>query len=49
VFSFIMEPLVEWLNLVVYMNWKYAYSFPIYIVMPIVARWLVERFRAKQI
>ncbi|NPV93504.1 MAG: hypothetical protein HPY50_22335 [Firmicutes bacterium] len=49
VFSFIMEPIVSWLNLATYLNWKFVYSFPIYIAMAALSRWLVDRLLARQI
>ncbi|HWP96063.1 MAG TPA: CBO0543 family protein [Syntrophomonadaceae bacterium] len=42
VLSFVLEPVLVWLNLYELITWRYYYSFPIYIVMPIAARWLTS-------
>lgn len=43
VFSFILEPITVWLGIYVIHNWKYIYSFPIYIVIGVVTRWLLVK------
>jgi hypothetical protein len=45
--SFVLEPLLVWLNLYQPINWHYFYSFPIYIAIPILIRWLTEKLVAK--
>jgi hypothetical protein len=41
--SFISEPLFVWSGLVVYPNWKYVYSFPIYFLIYIISHYLSTR------
>jgi len=43
VLSFVLEPILVWLNLYELITWRYYYSFPIYIVIPIVVRWLTSK------
>lgn len=38
-FAFVGEPLFVWLNLYDLIHWHYYYSFPIYIIIPIVVKW----------
>ncbi len=42
VFSFIFEPLTVWLGIYEMENWRYMYSFPIYILKAILIKWLVD-------
>lgn len=41
--SFIAEPFFVWSNFVVYTNWEYIYSFPIYLVMYLISHFLSTR------
>ncbi len=43
-FSFAAEPLMVCLKLYELYSWKYIYSFPIYIAMGIIIKWLAEKF-----
>lgn len=43
VFSFILEPLSEWINYYKELKWKHIYSFPIYILLGISIKLLVEK------
>lgn len=42
VFAFIFEPVLELMGLYMPLKWKLYYSFPVYIVLPLLARWLTE-------
>ncbi|MBD3919180.1 hypothetical protein H8B09_10475 [Paenibacillus sp. PR3] len=42
VFSFIAEPLLVWLHIYDLDNWKYIYSFPLYIAKAMLVKWIVE-------
>lgn len=42
-YSFVLEPASEWLNFYKQLNWKHIYSFPGYIFIGIVFKWLVEK------
>lgn len=42
-FAFIAEPLLTWIGIYKIYQWKYIYSFPIYIAMGIFVRWLMQR------
>ena len=48
-YAFIAEPVTVWLNLSVFLRWKYSYSFPIYVLIAVIMRWLTERIKARQI
>jgi len=41
--AFISEPFFTWINMYNPKNWKYIYSFPIFIVIYLVADWLSKR------
>lgn len=43
VYSFIFEPIVTKLGLYQLHTWKYWYSFPVYIIMAISLRWLMQQ------
>ncbi|MBI0580119.1 hypothetical protein IEC97_22445 [Neobacillus cucumis] len=43
IFTFIFEPLTVWLNIYKLDNWKYIYSFPLYIAKAVFVKWLVQR------
>jgi hypothetical protein len=42
-FSFILEPLGEWMNIYKELKWKSIYSFPVYILLGIFVKWFVEK------
>lgn len=46
--AFIAEPLAAYIGQYELITWKYIYSFPIYILINIVAKLLTEWFRTKQ-
>ncbi|KJS86160.1 MAG: hypothetical protein JM58_07375 [Peptococcaceae bacterium BICA1-8] len=39
-FSFVAEPLLVWIGLYELHGWKYIYSFPIYVAIAIVSKWI---------
>lgn len=43
VFSFLVEPIIVYLEFYVLIKWLYWYSFIIYIIMGLVARWILMR------
>jgi len=45
-YSFVGEPLLIWLDIYKLHGWKHIYSFPIYIVMAVIVKWLVQRIIA---
>lgn len=45
VYAFIAEPFLKWINVYKTLNWKYYYSFPIYIGLGLLTKWLVEKMR----
>ncbi|MRH41537.1 hypothetical protein GH741_02475 [Aquibacillus halophilus] len=47
IFSFVFEPLTEWLGIYEIYNWKHIYSFPIYIFIGWIFRWTI--IKVKQI
>lgn len=48
IFSFLAEPLLVWLGLYELHGWKYIYSFPIYVAIAIVCKWITEFIIKKQ-
>jgi hypothetical protein len=42
VFAFIFEPVLELMGLYMPLKWKFYYSFPGYVILPLLARWLTE-------
>jgi len=49
VFSFIAEPILVWLNLYLLVTWRYTYSFPIYIIMALIMKWLTQKIVSQQV
>lgn len=45
VFAFVLEPLLVWLGIYEIYHWKYIYSFPIYIILGAVIKWLVIKLK----
>lgn len=45
VFSYILEPLLVWLQIYEPYHWKYTYSFIAYFVIAIVLKWLINKFK----
>lgn len=46
--SFIVEPIAVWLEAYEMNNWKHIYSFPIYIVLALSLKWVMNKILAKQ-
>lgn len=44
--TFIVEPLMVKANMYPLLTWRYVYSFPIYLIMGILAKWTVEKIKA---
>jgi hypothetical protein len=42
VFAFIFEPISVWIGIYKMLNWRYIYSFPIYILKAVIIKWLFE-------
>lgn len=49
IFSYIGEPVMEWLNIYQRNNWKSIYSFPIYIAIGLLLKYIMEKIISKQI
>lgn len=47
IFAFISEPLLVWMDFYVLFNWKYIYSFPIYIAIAVVFKWVMIKLNHK--
>lgn len=47
-FSFIGEPVFAWLDIYKPFNWKLIYSFPSYILIAVLLRWLTKAIMKKQ-
>lgn len=43
VFSFVAEPIFVWLNFYAVERWEYYYSFPIYILMAVIGKWIMNK------
>lgn len=48
VFAFLAEPLLVWIGLYELHGWKYIYSFPIYVAIAIVCKWITGIFVKKE-
>jgi len=48
IFSFIVEPMVEYTGIYQTFAWKYYYSFPIYILMGLINKWLMQAIICRQ-
>ena len=48
VFSFILEPILVWMNLYYLVTWKYIYSVPVYLFTAIVLKWFIEKIKLIQ-
>ena len=48
VFSFILEPILVWMNLYDLVTWKYIYSVPTYLFAAIILKLLVEKVKCIQ-
>jgi hypothetical protein len=42
IFTFICEPLTVWVGIYELDNWKYIYSFPIYIAKAVFVKWFIQ-------
>ncbi|OIJ22469.1 hypothetical protein BKP45_02755 [Anaerobacillus alkalidiazotrophicus] len=45
IFAFVLEPITVWLDIYNIHNWKYVYSFPIYILLGIIFKWLMIKLK----
>ncbi|OIJ13620.1 hypothetical protein BKP37_10085 [Anaerobacillus alkalilacustris] len=45
VFAFVFEPFTVWLKIYELNNWKYIYSFPIYILIGVFLKWLLIKVK----
>lgn len=45
IFAFILEPITVWLGIYVIHNWRYMYSFPIYILLGIALKYFMLKKR----
>ncbi len=45
-FSFVAEPALDYLGMYKMLSWHYYYSCPIYVLLAIIFRWLVEKILA---
>lgn len=43
VYSFIIEPILVWMGIYVLIKWTHWYSWPIYIVMGLSSRWIIQK------
>jgi hypothetical protein len=48
IFSFVGETFLEWIEVYKLEEWRHIYSFPIYIAIGILVKWLIQRMGAKQ-
>ncbi|MYL32865.1 hypothetical protein GLW05_04560 [Pontibacillus yanchengensis] len=48
VFTFIFEPITVWLDIYKMEDWRYIYSFPIYILKAVLIKWLVDMIIIKK-
>lgn len=48
VFAFIAEPFLIWIDVYMELTWKHIYSFPIYIFIGLLAKWVVDKLTRVQ-
>lgn len=48
VFSFIFEPIFRWIGILDYLSWQHVYSFPIYILLGVIMKGMVEYLKKRQ-
>lgn len=48
VFAFVAEPLLVMLNLYQPLHWSHSYSLPIYFLLPLFVKWVVEKMKGIQ-
>ncbi len=48
IFTFICEPITVWLGIYKLENWRYIYSFPIYILKAVFIKWIVDELIVKK-
>jgi hypothetical protein len=44
-FSFVLEPITVWLGIYEIYHWEYIYSFPIYIIIGVFCKWIIEKLK----
>lgn len=44
-FSFVLEPITLWLGIYEIYHWKFIYSFPIYILIGCIIKWLMQKVK----
>lgn len=49
IFSFVFEPLLVWMGIYKLYHWKYYYSFPIYILLALIFRWITKKLFSIQV
>ncbi|HBY19468.1 MAG TPA: hypothetical protein DEG71_00335, partial [Clostridiales bacterium] len=47
IFAYAAEPLAVWLGIYELTNWRYSYSFPIYIALALFLKWVMTKILAK--
>lgn len=45
-YAFIGEPLYVWLGIYEMLNWSHVYSFPLYVLIGLAVKWIVERIKS---
>ncbi|HET6872721.1 MAG TPA: hypothetical protein VFH42_07000, partial [Sporolactobacillaceae bacterium] len=48
VFSFIFEPFFTWIGILDYLSWRHVYSFPIYILLGVIMKGMVEYVKKRE-
>ncbi|WP_096201733.1 CBO0543 family protein [Bacillus sp. FJAT-45350] len=46
IFAFALEPLLIWLQIYEIHNWRYIYSFPLYIIIGVFLKWLIGKLKS---
>lgn len=49
IFSFVLEPITEWLGIYEVYRWRYVYSFPIYILLGVIFKWMLIKLKQIQL
>jgi hypothetical protein len=48
VYAFILEPIAIWIDVYDPIVWKFWYSFPIYILLPMLPKWMIDKLTTLQ-
>ncbi len=42
-YAYVSEPILVWMDLYILYKWRFTYSFPLYIIIAIICKWLIHK------